>query len=130
MMLAAGVCLSLIAQIAEQIDYLRFMPPKTPENSRRWWTAMLLAGPGWVIFGALKQVIGLFLAVYLIANVADGAAIANQPVHQFLEIYRRLHAGLAGDDAGRRTGRHQPGQDQRDERLLRLAGLDELLHPA
>src|SRR6478736_10308446 len=25
-MLAAGVCLSLIAQIAEQIDYLRFMP--------------------------------------------------------------------------------------------------------
>lgn len=37
-MLAAGVCLSLIAQIAEQIDYLRFMPPKTPENSRRWWT--------------------------------------------------------------------------------------------
>ena len=29
-MLAAGVCLSLIAQIAEQIDYLRFMPPKTP----------------------------------------------------------------------------------------------------
>src|SRR3954447_10872680 len=37
-MLAAGVCLSLIAQIAEQIDYLRFMPPKTPENSRKWWT--------------------------------------------------------------------------------------------
>ena len=29
MMLAAGVCLSLMAQIAEQIDYLRFMPPKT-----------------------------------------------------------------------------------------------------
>jgi purine-cytosine permease-like protein len=86
-MLAAGVCLSLIAQIAEQIDYLRFMPPKTPENSRRWWRAMILAGPGWVIFGALKQIIGLFLAVYLIANIADGAAVANQPVHQFLEIY-------------------------------------------
>jgi len=88
--LAAGVCLSLIAQIAEQIDYLRFMPPKTPENARRWWTAVLLAGPGWVIFGAIKQVVGLFLAVYLIANVTDGAAIANQPVHQFLEIYRDL----------------------------------------
>ncbi|WP_078312066.1 MULTISPECIES: hypothetical protein [unclassified Mycobacterium] len=89
-MLAAGVCLSLIAQIAEQIDYLRFMPPKTPENSRRWWTAMLLAGPGWVLFGAIKQVIGLFLAVYLIANVAGGAAVANQPVHQFLEIYQNM----------------------------------------
>ncbi|HEX4357866.1 MAG TPA: hypothetical protein VH141_10110 [Pseudonocardia sp.] len=88
--LAAGVCLSLIAQIAEQIDYLRFMPPKTPENSRRWWTAVVLAGPGWVIFGAIKQIVGLFLAVYIIANVADGAAVANQPVHQFLEIYRDI----------------------------------------
>ncbi|MBC3762066.1 purine-cytosine permease family protein [Quadrisphaera oryzae] len=88
-MLAAGVCLSLIAQIAEQIDYLRFMPPKTAENGRRWWAAVLLAGPGWVLFGAAKQVVGLFLAVYILASATDGgAAIANQPVHQFLEIYR------------------------------------------
>ncbi|WP_018180939.1 allantoin permease [Jongsikchunia kroppenstedtii] len=86
-MLAAGVCLSLIAQIAEQIDYLRFMPPKTPENNRKWWTAVLLAGPGWVIFGAIKQIIGLFLAVYLIAHTASEAGVANQPVHQFLAIY-------------------------------------------
>src|SRR3978361_1418697 len=92
-MLAAGVCLSLIAQIAEQIDYLRFMPPKTPENSRRWWRAVIPAGPGWVIFGALKQIIGLFLAVYIISNIADGAAVANQPVHQFLEIYRDIMPG-------------------------------------
>jgi hypothetical protein len=41
-----------------------------------------------VFFGAIKQVVGLFLAVYIIANVADGAGVANQPVHQFLEIYR------------------------------------------
>jgi purine-cytosine permease-like protein len=88
--LAAGVCLSLIAQIAEQIDYLRFMPPRTPENSRRWWASMILAGPGWVVFGAIKQIIGLFLAVYIISNVADGAAVANQPVHQFLEIYKDI----------------------------------------
>ena len=87
-MLAAGVCLSLIAQIAEQIDYLRFMPPKTPENTRKWWTAVIMAGPGWVIFGAIKQIIGLFLAVYIIANVTDGAGKANQPVEQFLEIYK------------------------------------------
>lgn len=86
-MLAAGVCLSLIAQIAEQIDYLRFMPPKTPENSRKWWTAVVMAGPGWVVFGAAKQIIGLFLAVYIISNIAGGAGIANEPVHQFLAIY-------------------------------------------
>jgi purine-cytosine permease-like protein len=92
-LLAAGVCLSLIAQIAEQNDYLRFMPPKTPENKRSWWTWMFLAGPGWVIFGAIKQIVGLFLAVYLIANVADSAGIANQPVHQFLEIYENFLPG-------------------------------------
>ncbi|RDI46699.1 purine-cytosine permease family protein [Nocardia mexicana] len=89
-LLAAGVCLSLIAQIAEQIDYLRFMPPKTPENSRKWWSWMLLAGPGWVVFGAIKQVVGLFLAVYLIASLPGAQNIANQPVHQFLEIYRDM----------------------------------------
>ncbi len=89
-LLAAGVCLSLIAQIAEQIDYLRFMPPRTPENTRKWWGWMLLAGPGWVIFGAIKQVVGLFLAVYLIANLPGAQGIANQPVHQFLEIYRDM----------------------------------------
>lgn len=88
--LAAGVCLSLIAQIAEQIDYLRFMPPRTPENARRWWGWLLLAGPGWVLFGAIKQVVGLFLAVYLIANLPGAQDIANQPVHQFLEIYRDM----------------------------------------
>jgi len=92
-LLAAGVCLSLIAQIAEQIDYLRFMPPRTPENSRKWWTWMVLAGPGWVIFGALKQIIGLFLAVYLISNVAGATTIANLPVHQFMQIYRNFMPG-------------------------------------
>src|ERR1700754_2464587 len=92
-LLAAGVCLSLIAQIAEQNDYLRFMPPQTPENKRSWWTWLILAGPGWVFFGAIKQIVGLFLAVYLIANVADSAGIANQPVHQFLEIYQNFLPG-------------------------------------
>lgn len=39
-MLGAGVCLSLIMQIGEQIDYLRFMPPKTAENRKSWWLAV------------------------------------------------------------------------------------------
>ena len=76
--LAAGVCLSLIAQIAEQIDYLRFMPPRTPENSRRWWTAVVLAGPGWVLFGAAKQIVGLFLALGGAAYAASPTSAADQ----------------------------------------------------
>ena len=90
-MLAAGVCLSLMAQIAEQIDYLRFMPPKTAENRGAWWRAVILAGPGWVIFGAIKQIIGLFIAIYLIAKLDPAAAVhANEPVHQFLGVYEEM----------------------------------------
>jgi purine-cytosine permease-like protein len=90
-MLAAGVCLSLMAQIAEQIDYLRFMPPKTAANSRAWWRAVITAGPGWVVFGALKQAIGLFIAVYLISKLDPAAsAMANEPVHQFLGVYEEM----------------------------------------
>lgn len=93
-LLAAGVCLSLMAQIAEQIDYLRFMPPRTEENKRRWWTAVVMAGPGWVVFGAIKQAVGLFLAVYLIASLdPQAAATANEPVHQFLGVYEEMMPG-------------------------------------
>ncbi|WP_282857547.1 purine-cytosine permease family protein [Pseudoclavibacter helvolus] len=93
-MLAAGVCLSLIAQIAEQIDYLRFMPPKTAANRTAWWRAVILAGPGWVVFGAIKQAVGLFITVYLIATLDPEASVtANEPVHQFLGVYEQMMPG-------------------------------------
>lgn len=93
MMLAAGVCLSLTAQIAENIDYLRFMPPKTPENKRSWWTAVILGGPGWVFLGAAKQIIGVFLAVYIIANLNQSTDMAMEPVNQFLSMYKEMMPG-------------------------------------
>lgn len=89
-MLAAGVCLSLIAQIAEQIDYLRFMPPRTAENRRSWWAATVLGGPGWVLFGATKQILGMFLAIYLVSTVPGARDFANEPVQQFLVTYEQL----------------------------------------
>ncbi|RIX33699.1 hypothetical protein D3M95_09900 [Corynebacterium falsenii] len=93
MMLAAGVCLSLTAQIAENIDYLRFMPPKTPKNKRSWWTAVILGGPGWVFLGAAKQIIGVFLAVYIIANLNQSTDMAMEPVNQFLSMYKEMMPG-------------------------------------
>ncbi|QNH96653.1 hypothetical protein GP473_08305 [Corynebacterium anserum] len=93
MVLAAGVCLSLTAQIAENIDYLRFMPPKTPENSRAWWTAVIMGGPGWVILGAIKQIIGVFLAVYIIATLNQSTSLAIEPVNQFLSLYSEMMPG-------------------------------------
>ncbi|MFI9079691.1 purine-cytosine permease family protein [Streptomyces sioyaensis] len=87
-LLGAGVCLSLIAQIGEQVDYLRFMPPKTEQNRRTWWTAVVLAGPGWVVLGALKQAIGVFLAVYILAKA--GPASATEPIHQFTGAFTAM----------------------------------------
>ncbi|MDO5652311.1 MAG: allantoin permease [Moraxella sp.] len=91
-MLGAGVCLALIMQIGEQIDYLRFMPAKTKENSKSWWLAMLSAGPGWVVLGAIKQITGAFLAFYLMAKAMPDSVIA-EPVHQFNAVYGDMMAG-------------------------------------
>jgi purine-cytosine permease-like protein len=90
-MLGAGVSLALMAQIGEQIDYLRFMPPKTAENSRQWWTAVVLGGPGWVLFGATKQIIGAFLAVLILAQVGADAAV--EPIEQFNAALRSIFPG-------------------------------------
>ena len=81
--LGAGVALSLIAQIGEQVDYLRFMPDKTAANSKKWWTAVISAGPGWVILGAFKQLGGAFLAFYIFASL--GPVLADQPIRQLIK---------------------------------------------
>jgi purine-cytosine permease-like protein len=84
--LGAGVALSLIAQIGEQVDYLRFMPDKTAQNSKQWWTAVLAAGPGWVILGAFKQLGGAFLAFYVASDA--GLVKAGEPIEQFLAGFK------------------------------------------
>ncbi|MCG7206416.1 purine-cytosine permease family protein [Streptomyces arenae] len=89
----AGVALSLIAQIGEQVDYLRFMPDKTPENGRKWWGAVLSAGPGWVVLGAAKQIGGAFLAFYIAGSV--GLAKANEPIQQYVSGFRTFAAPVA-----------------------------------
>lgn len=91
-MLGAGVCLALIMQIGEQIDYLRFMPAKTKENSKSWWISMLSAGPGWVVLGAIKQITGAFLAFYLMAHALPESVVA-EPVHQFTEVFKSMIPG-------------------------------------
>jgi purine-cytosine permease-like protein len=86
--LGAGVALSLIAQIGEQVDYLRFMPEKTAANKVRWWASVLSAGPGWVVLGALKQLGGAFLAFYVVAQVGTSGAV--EPIQQYLGGFGRI----------------------------------------
>jgi signal transduction histidine kinase/CheY-like chemotaxis protein len=80
---AATVAFSLVVQIGEQVDYLRFLPEKTPANGKRWWAAVLLAGPGWVVPGLLKMLAGAFLA-FLALQQQLPPDKAIQPTHMYL----------------------------------------------
>jgi purine-cytosine permease-like protein len=85
--LGMGVALSLIAQIGEQADYLRFMPPRTAANKRSWDLATLAAGPGWVVLGAIKQLGGALFAVAALGAGAT-AAQAGEPIYQYVTAVR------------------------------------------
>ncbi len=85
----AGVALSLIAQIGEQVDYLRFMPDLTEQNKGKWWTAVMVAGPGWVILGAWKQWAGAFFTAIAVKNGVD-IAKANEPIHMYIEGFKEI----------------------------------------
>ncbi|ANJ66785.1 hypothetical protein A9404_04815 [Halothiobacillus diazotrophicus] len=93
---AAGVALSLIAQIGEQADYLRFMPAQRKGHSWKWWLAVMLAGPGWVILGASKQLMGSLFASVAVAN---GTTLdkANEPIQMYISGFHYIfgHAGVA-----------------------------------
>ena len=65
---AAAVVFSLVAQIGEQVDFLRFMPEKTSTNRVRWWSALILAGPGWVCVGVIKMLGGALLTFLAIQH--------------------------------------------------------------
>ncbi|NEQ71980.1 MAG: histidine kinase [Okeania sp. SIO2C9] len=80
---AATVCFSLIPQIGEQVDYLRFLPDKQKNNQIKWWLAMILAGPGWIIIGVAKELGGAFLASIAVSHGVSFAK-ATQPIQMYL----------------------------------------------
>ncbi|WP_211222840.1 hybrid sensor histidine kinase/response regulator [Paludibacterium yongneupense] len=65
---ALTVGVALITQMGEQADYLRFMPPRSPYNSRRWLWATIIGGPGWVLPGVAKMLGGALLAWLALRN--------------------------------------------------------------
>ncbi len=79
---AASVLFAMVAQIGEQVDYLRFMPSKTDSNKKRWWFWLILAGPGWVLIGLIKMLLGSFLA-YLAITSGSSFEQAADPVYMY-----------------------------------------------
>lgn len=87
---ASAVLLSLVAQIGEQVDFLRFLPPKPRlENPTKWWVAMIMAGPGWIIFGAAKLFLGSFLA-FLALKQGVVRELASDPAHMYQVAFNYL----------------------------------------
>ncbi|WP_373976177.1 response regulator [Chitinibacter sp. SCUT-21] len=92
--IAAGIAFALIAQIGEQVDYLRFMPEQKSKRDINWWANMLLGGPGWVVIAFIKQLGGVLLAA---SAVLAGVAIADakEPVQIFNHAFQYILANPA-----------------------------------
>src|SRR3984957_1230088 len=83
---AATVVFSLIAQIGEQVDFLRFLPARGTPGKRAWWAAYLAAGPGWIIPGMLKLLAGSFLAFLAVEHFVP-LPKAVEPTRMYLVAF-------------------------------------------
>jgi len=93
--MAASVLLSLLPQIGEQVDYLRFLPKRARGNGVSWWSALLFAGPGWVFTGCGKIAAGSFLT-YLALSRGVSLTNAAQPATMYrIAFFEILHNRMA-----------------------------------
>jgi signal transduction histidine kinase/CheY-like chemotaxis protein/purine-cytosine permease-like protein len=80
---AASILFAMITQTAEQVDFIRFLPPRESIGARPWWTALLLGGPGWIVIDVVKLLAGSLLAYVALHS----GLIADQAV-QPAQMYR------------------------------------------
>ena len=85
--MAASMLLSLLPQIGEQVDYLRFLPLKEKTNRLSWWSALLISGPGWVLLGAFKLLAGSFLA-FLCLRHGLTVEQSSQPTTMYFTVFQ------------------------------------------
>ncbi|HTE16546.1 MAG TPA: hybrid sensor histidine kinase/response regulator, partial [Burkholderiales bacterium] len=84
---AAGVVMSLVVQIGEQVDFLRFLPRPGARTRTGWWIALVAAGPGWIIPGALKMLAGSFLAFLALQHEVP-IEQAGEPTQMYLNAFK------------------------------------------
>ncbi|WP_075289557.1 hybrid sensor histidine kinase/response regulator [Pararhizobium arenae] len=82
---ASAVILALMAQIGEQVDFLRFLPPEGQSRLRHRF-AVFMAGAGWVVVGAPKLLAGSFLVV-LTLSAGVPVSDAADPAHMYLTAF-------------------------------------------
>jgi signal transduction histidine kinase/ActR/RegA family two-component response regulator len=84
---ASTVVFSLVAQIGEQVDFLRFLPARDQRSRLSWWVAYLAAGPGWIVPGLLKMLAGSFLAFLAIRHLVPTDRAA-EPTQMYLVAFQ------------------------------------------
>ena len=88
---AAAVVFSLVAQIGEQVDFLRFMPRQSKGRRLQWWRSLLAAGPGWIVLGMIKLFAGSFLA-YFTLSAGIPEQHAAEPTQMYLIAFQQMIA--------------------------------------
>ena len=83
---ASAVIFALVAQIGEQVDILRFMPDRAKTSRLAWWSALVMGGPGWIIPGGAKILIGSFLVVLALGHGVP-ASHAAEPTQMYLVAF-------------------------------------------
>ncbi|RDL47174.1 Aerobic respiration control sensor protein ArcB [Ensifer sp. M14] len=73
---ASAVIFALMAQIGEQVDFLRFLPPDG-QRKLHHRVAIFLAGSGWVLVGAPKLLAGSFLVVLALSSGVPSTRAAD-----------------------------------------------------
>jgi signal transduction histidine kinase/CheY-like chemotaxis protein/purine-cytosine permease-like protein len=86
---AATVVFSLIAQVGEQVDFLRFLPRRTEGRRWGWWLTLLAGGPGWIFVGVAKMLAGSYLAWLALSQMATPQA-AVDPARMYLTAFKAL----------------------------------------
>ncbi len=86
---ASTIAFSMVAQIGEQVDFLRFMPDIDPKRPWRWWLPLLISGPGWIFFGMLRQLAGALLA-HLAIRHGISPVHAHEPTQMYTVAYSML----------------------------------------
>lgn len=83
--LLLGGLFSLMAQVGEQADFLRFLPEKTEQNRVGWWAALIIGGPATELL-----VVGPFLLGSLFTATTSAGASSYEPIHLFTDAYQVL----------------------------------------
>ncbi len=89
---AMTVGIALITQMGEQADYLRFMPAQPARGAAgrwRWWAAVFVGGPGWVMLGVAKMLGGALLA-FLALQLMVPVERAVDPNQMYLVAYETV----------------------------------------